>query len=303
MSEIKDKIISEVYHEFYGSIKDTFTDAKKKDKTITYDDVKKWFDNNFTRKTNLKGYNSYIANEPFEEFQMDLFFINDLENQDYKIGLLMIDIFSKYMTVVPLKTKQPLDVLEGIKQCIKNMGENPISIYTDDEGSFNSKQVKQYFLDSQIQHIVTRGHAPVAERAIRTIKDLMYRRIEKAPDAQWASNEILKSSLTTYNNKMVNRSTKLTPNEARDKKNVLTVKTNLELHRVKKRKYPDINVGDSVRVYTKKKNFQKERVPVWSENKYKVEDITENFNQKFYHIEGRDRPLLRHEILLVPSST
>ena len=40
MSEIKDKIISEVYHEFYGSIKDTFTDAKKKDKTITYDDVK-----------------------------------------------------------------------------------------------------------------------------------------------------------------------------------------------------------------------------------------------------------------------
>ena len=303
MSEIKDKIISEVYHEFYGSIKDTFTDAKKKDKTITYDDVKKWFDNNFTRKTNLKGYNSYIANEPFEEFQMDLFFINDLENQDYKIGLLMIDIFSKYMTVVPLKTKQPLDVLEGIKQCIKNMGENPISIYTDDEGSFNSKQVKQYFLDSQIQHIVTRGHAPVAERAIRTIKDLMYRRIEKAPDAQWASNEILKSSLTTYNNKMVNRSTKLTPNEARDKKNVLTVKTNLELHRVKKRKYPDINVGDSVRIYTKKKNFQKERVPVWSENKYKVEDITENFNQKFYHIEGRDRPLLRHEILLVPSST
>jgi hypothetical protein len=194
MAEIKNKIISEVYHEFYGSIKDTFTDAKKKDKTITYDDVKKWFENNFTRKTNLKGYNSYIANEPFEEFQMDLFFINDLENQDYKIGILMIDIFSKYMTVVPLKTKQPLDVLEGIKQCIKNMGEDPISIYTDDEGSFNSKQVKQYFLDSQIQHIVTRGHAPVAERAIRTIKDLMYRRIEKAPDAQWASNEILKSA-------------------------------------------------------------------------------------------------------------
>ena len=66
---------------------------------------------------------------------MDLFFINDLENQDYKIGLSMIDIFSKYMTVVPLQTKQPIDVLEGIKQCIKNMGEKPISIYTD-EGLF-----------------------------------------------------------------------------------------------------------------------------------------------------------------------
>ena len=234
---------------------------------------------------------------------MDLFFINDLENQDYKIGLLMIDIFSKYMTVIPLKTKQPHDVLEGIKHGIKNSGEKPISVYSDDEGSFNSKDVKQYFLDNHIQHIITRGHAPVAERAIRTIKDLIYRRIGNDNQKQWASNEILNHSLSIYNNKMVNRATKLTPNQAREKKNILTVKTNLELHRVKKRKYTDIHVGDSVRIYTKKKNFQKERVPVWSENKYKVEDITENFNQQFYHIEGRDRPLLRHEILLVPNST
>lgn len=52
MSETKNKIISEVYHEFYGSIKDTFIDARKKDKSITYDDVKKYFENNFTRKNN-----------------------------------------------------------------------------------------------------------------------------------------------------------------------------------------------------------------------------------------------------------
>ena len=43
MSENKNKIISEIYHEFNGSIKDTFIDARKKDKSITYDDVKKIF--------------------------------------------------------------------------------------------------------------------------------------------------------------------------------------------------------------------------------------------------------------------
>ena len=74
MSENKNKIISEIYHECYGSIKDTFVDARKKDKSITYDYVERYFENKFTRKTNLKGYNSYIASEPFEEFQMDLFF-------------------------------------------------------------------------------------------------------------------------------------------------------------------------------------------------------------------------------------
>ena len=114
MSDNKDKIISNIYKEYYGSRRDTFEEAKKKDPSITYEDIKDWFNKNFIRKTNLRGYNSFIASEPYEEFQMDLFFINDLDNQDYKIGLLMVDIFSKYMTVVPVKTKQPDDILQAI---------------------------------------------------------------------------------------------------------------------------------------------------------------------------------------------
>ena len=50
---------------------------------------------------------------------------------------------------------------------------------------------------------------------------------------------------------------------------------------------------------TKKKIFQKERVPVWSENLFTIEKIEEKNNQSFYYLSGRDRPLLRHEILLV----
>ena len=53
---------------------------------------------------------------------MDLLFINDLEDQDYKIGLLVIDIFTKFMTVVPLMNKMADHVLEGIKKAIDNMG-------------------------------------------------------------------------------------------------------------------------------------------------------------------------------------
>ena len=246
----------------------------------------------------MRGYNSYIAQEAYEEFQIDLFFINDLENQDFKIGVIMIDIFSKYMSVIPIKTKQPKDILDAIKQGIKEMGDKPVSIYSDDEGSFSSKEVQQYFISQHIQHIVTRGHAPVAERAIRTIKDMLYKRIEKAePGAQWV--EILNNALFTYNYKMVNRITKLTPDKARDDKNLLTVKANLELHSNHKRKYPNIDVGDTVRIYMKKKNFQKERVPVWSEATYTVEEITENFNQKFYHLSSKTKPFLRHEILKI----
>lgn len=253
----KDKIIASVYHDFYGSMRDTFNEARKKDPSIKYNDVKEWFEKSFVRKKNLRGFNSFIASEPFEEFQIDLFFINDLENQNYKIGLLIIDIFSKYLTVAPLKSKQPRDVLDGLKKGFENMGGKPTTIYSDDEGAFNSKDIQNYFLTNHIQHLVTRGHAPVAERAIRTIKDLIYRRIDKSPESQWTDTNILSNSLVMYNYRMTNRNTKMTPDKARDKKNILDVKLNLELHKVNKRRYPEVKVGDNVRIYTKEKELSK----------------------------------------------
>ena len=148
---------------------------------------------------------------------MDLFFVNDLENQEYKIGLLIVDIFSKYLTVVPLHSKTIADVLEGIKTGFANMGGKPETVYSDDEGALNSKEIQAYFNENNIKHIVSRGHAPVAERSIRTIKDLIYRRIDNSDQTQWTA--VLPNALTIYNYKMPHRSTKFTPADARQKKN------------------------------------------------------------------------------------
>jgi len=64
----KDEIISKVYYDTagYGSVANTLADAKKYDSTITYDDVKKWKDRNTGRKPNLRGFNSYVVNKPYE---------------------------------------------------------------------------------------------------------------------------------------------------------------------------------------------------------------------------------------------
>ena len=44
------------------------------------------------------------------------FFISskDLENQQLKVGLVLIDVFSKYATVRPIASKDPPDVLARI---------------------------------------------------------------------------------------------------------------------------------------------------------------------------------------------
>ena len=48
--------------------------------------VKHWKEQNIVRKTNLKGYNSYVANEPREEYQVDPFYVN-LGEQTFKYGM------------------------------------------------------------------------------------------------------------------------------------------------------------------------------------------------------------------------
>ena len=91
----------------------------------------------------------------------------------------------------------------------------------------------------------------------------------------------------------------MTPAEARDPKNMIKVKVNLERNRKDTRKYPDIKIGDEVRIYRRRKNFEKEAVALWSDKKYKVTEIEDVPNVgKLYHVEGLPNPLLRSEILL-----
>ena len=91
----------------------------------------------------------------------------------------------------------------------------------------------------------------------------------------------------------------MTPKDATKPTNHLQVKANLEMKRKHNRIYPDVNVGDYVKTYYKKDKLDKERIPVWSKEKFKIESINESMGQDFYKLEGRPRELMRSEILLV----
>ena len=113
------------------------------------------------------------------------------------------------------------------------MGRNPFMLYTDGEGSFNSKEANKFDKGKHIKHIITRGHANYGERAIRTIKQMIYKRIDKMPNEKWYSHNILYNALFTYNYKMKNVASGMTPSDAKKTENILQVKANLEMHRVK----------------------------------------------------------------------
>ena len=74
-------IISKIYYDKggFGSIKTTFEDVRKIDKSITLEDIKNFFNNNVKKKDNLKGFKSFVAPHNYYEYQADLFFVNDDE--------------------------------------------------------------------------------------------------------------------------------------------------------------------------------------------------------------------------------
>ena len=139
-------------------------------------DINEFFRKNVDQKRKPVGSNSFVAPHSAYEYQMDLFFINDLEQQKFKVGMIMIDIFDKFVHVVALQGKKEEDLASGMIECIHKMGKKPKIIYTDDETALNTEAIQKFWKDENIEH--HRAHPNFSERAIRTFKYLLYRRVE-----------------------------------------------------------------------------------------------------------------------------
>ena len=303
----KQDIISSIYYDRagFGSRAQTLKDSREKDATITKEDVEQFFKRNIEEKRKPRGDNSFVAPHAHFEYQLDLFFIskNYLESQKFRIGLVLIDIFSKYATVIPVKSKEPPDVLARIMEGIQKMGDKPKMFFSDEEGSLYSKTVIEYLEKEKVEIHRTRGHPAFAERFIRTYKDMLFKRVEADEkkgknNIQWIDYNF--EILLTYNNKMVSSTTKFTPIEARKRKNELEVKLNISLQAKRNRTYPEIEVGDSVKIMRKKGISEKERTSHWVRTPQKVKRIDKKLGQSYFYLENDDkRGYLRHELLKV----
>ena len=294
-----EQTIARIYYDpaGYGSKKETFDQVKKINKNVKYSDIVYFFDKHIEQKKNLRGMNSFIASHSYEEFQMDLMFFADLKDKKYPAALLMIDIFTKYCVIIPVKSKNNQDIYDAVILALDKMKGFPETIYTDDEASFHSNMLNEFYKKHDIRHIITRTHAAVAEATIRTIKRMIYNRIEHQPKKSWHEHDILYPVFLKYNNLMVHSSTKMTPAEAMKPQNQLQVKINLELQRKNSRLYPDLKIGDKVKIYKKKDTFDKERKSLWMPEIHTITSINESYGQKFYTVSDYNRPLMRHEIL------
>ena len=84
---------------------------------------------------------------------------------------------------------------------------------------------------------------------------------------------------------MVHSSHDFTPAQARQPRNTAIIKGRLEVKKISHRKYPEVEVGDKVRVFKSKDVISKENVAVWSPTLHKVVRIQETHGQKVYTVD------------------
>jgi len=89
----------------------------------------------------------------------------------------------------------------------------------------------------------------------------------------------------------------MTPKEAGKDSNKLMVWVNNFIQSKQDRKYPDIVIGDKVKLLRKKQKGEKERTSVWSKEAYKVEGVSDSLGQMFYKLETVAREYPRNALL------
>ena len=187
-------------------------------------------------------------------------------NQGYSFILLVIDIFSKYGWIIPLKNKEGKTVASALKKIFKER--KPEKMWVDKGKEFYNKDVKDLI---ELYSTENEEKSSVVERWIRTIKKKMWKYF--TDNNTYTYMDILPDLVIDYNN-TVHSSIKMTPIEASKKKNELTVWRNLypdrlKIHNIK----PKFSVEDKVRISKKKKTFEKGYTTRWTEEIFKITKI------------------------------
>ena len=300
--EVKDKIIRQIYYDSdsgFGSIKSTYDDANKILNTITYNDVKDFLERQKSRQTKgYRGFNSYVANEPLQELQIDIadFTASGALNNGFRYLFVAVDIFTKFCHVVPIKAKQPPESIRAMKEILKVIGV-PEILYHDNEGSWNSGDFVQLLNQNNIKQIITSTPPPFAERMIQSLKQMIHTRLGglEIDKQEWIS--ILPSVLKKYNNTK-HSTTGFSPNQATQGNDNIEIWLNIINKANFNRKYPPLKISSEVRVYVKPTTMSKGYDSKWSKEMYKVVAITDG--RKQFMVSNKSKRLYsRHELLLI----
>ena len=188
-------------------------------------------------------------------------------NKGIRFLLCVIDIFSKYAWVVPLKDKKGISIVKAFQSILKqsNSSQKPNKVWVDKGSEFYNAYFKKWLRDNDIVMYSTHneGKSVAAERFIKTLKSKIYKYMTSISKNVYIDklNDIVDEYKNTYHITI-----KMKPTDVKDNTYINTSK---EINN----KDPKFKVGNHVRISKYKNIFAKGYMPNWSEEVFVIKKV------------------------------
>ena len=183
-------------------------------------------------------------------------------NKGIRFLLCIIDIFSKYAWVVPLKDEKGISIVKAFQIILKQSNRKPNKIWVDKGSEFYNAFFKKWLRDNDIVMYSTHneGKSVVAERFIRRLKRKIYKYMTSISKNVYIDklDDIVNEYNNTYHTAIKIKRT--------------DVKDNTYINTSKKINYkdPKFKVGNRVRISKYKNIFAKAYLPNWYEEVFVI---------------------------------
>jgi hypothetical protein len=212
--------------------------------------------------------------------QYDLMDVQSISgvNNKYRFLLGVIDTFSRFVSVIPLKDKKAGTVLQGLKK-IYEKRDLPLRGESDKGREFLNKQVQDYLKSKEIVFFTPHGtyKSPHIERFWRNLRNLMGHYFTQHNTKRWVG--VLDQLMQTYNSR-INRSTGVSPIEALKPELSAQIFERLygDLERAPTHKLhkPKFHIDQTVRMSVAKHPFEKGHEANFTRELYRISQVLDN---------------------------
>ena len=192
--------------------------------------------------------------KPRDLWQIDLLDMQKFQGQNngFRYLCVIIDCFSKYLWVTPLKNKSGKSIVKALALLL--MTERPKLVQADQGSEFFNKDVTKMLeaFGPKLYHTYSDKKASIVERVQRTLRSRLGRLYTQRNNNVWVDK--LDDIVDSYNNSY-HRSIKMKPTNVTDR----------DVDRLRKLLNPPEQIGkvkfkirDKVRITSERKTFQKE---------------------------------------------
>ena len=260
----------------YGGVRRLFLAAKENGLKISEKSIKNYLRDQASYSLHKPARRNFKRNPTVvggidQQWQADLADMQAISrfNNGTKYLLTVIDVFSKYAWVIPVKNKGSKEMLGAFKDLFtKSHPRIPKKIQTDAGKEFLNGDVQKYLKDKGILHFYSNSDqkAAVVERFNRTLKTRIWTYFTAKQTNKYIDN--LNDFVQSYNNSY-HRSIGMKPVDVRKS----------DQDRIWNRLYGNnisaqsrkVAIGQKVRISKVKGVFEKGYVPNWSEEHFHVE--------------------------------